>query len=304
VLALRDVLLRQELVVSRQQALAAGLTPEAWEWRLERGVWQRACPGVAAAHSGALSPVQRSWAAVLHVGPGAALTGDALLHALGFPFEPPGTVDVLVPHARKAVGVRLGDGTLVRVRRTRAGSGLRDPGAVLPAVSRHVAVLQAAAWAPTEKACEWRLAAAVQRRLTAVPLLLSSLALLPRLPRARLIRTVLDDVELGAHAGSELAFLRFLRRHGLPLPDELQLKVRAGGTTAYLDGRYRELRLSVEVDGAHHRDVATWEADALRTLRVAATLPGERVVRITMGNLRHDGPEVARLLRALLLPTG
>jgi hypothetical protein len=29
-------------------------------------------------------------------------------------------------------------------------------------------------------------------------------------------------------------------------------------------------------------------------------MPGERVVRLTMGMLRHDGDEVARLLRRIL----
>jgi very-short-patch-repair endonuclease len=68
----------------------------------------------------------------------------------------------------------------------------------------------------------------------------------------------------------------------------------------YLDARYRRQKVTVELDGSHHREVATWEADALRTLRVVAALPGERVVRLTPGMLRHDGPEVAQHLRTLL----
>ena len=123
---------------------------------------------------------------------------------------------------------------------------------------------------------------------------------MPRLRRRTLIAVVLDDVELGAHAGSELAFLRFCRAHGLPRPDELQVRVRSGAATHYLDARYRRQRVTVEVDGAHHREVATWEADALRTLRVAAAMPGERLVRLTPGLMRYDGDEVAELLRRIL----
>ena len=58
--------------------------------------------------------------------------------------------------------------------------------------------------------------------------------------------------------------------------------------------------MTVEVDGAHHRDVETWESDALRTLRVAAAMPGEQVLRLTPGLMRHDRAEVAKLLRAIL----
>ena len=167
-------------------------------------------------------------------------------------------------------------------------------------VDPHLTALHAAAWAKDDRAAEWRLAAAVQRRLTAVPLLRLALAEQPRLPRRALIRVVLDDVELGAHAGTELAYLRFCRRHRLPLPDELQVRVRAGGSTSYLDARYRRQRVTVELDGAHHREVGQWEADALRSLRLVAELPGERVIRLTGAMMRHDGADVAPLLRAIL----
>lgn len=167
-------------------------------------------------------------------------------------------------------------------------------------MSAHAAALQAAAWAESDRAAEWRIAAAVQRRITAVPLLRETLAEMPRLKRHALVLAVLDDVERGAHAGSELQFLRFCRSHGLPLPDELQVRVRAGGATHFLDARYRRQQVTVEVDGAHHRDVASWESDALRSLRVAAAMPGERLLRLTPGMLRHDGDEVAALLRSIL----
>ena len=139
-----------------------------------------------------------------------------------------------------------------------------------------------------------------QCRVVAVPGLRDVLAQMPALKRRALVLAVLDDVELGAHAGSELQFLRFCRKHALPLPDDLQLRVRAG-STHYLDARYRRQRVAVEVDGAHHREAATWEADLLRTLRLTAAMSGDRLVRLTPGMMRHDGPEVAAHLRTLLL---
>src|SRR5205085_7353632 len=123
----------------------------------------------------------------------------------------------------------------------------------------------------------------VQRRITAVPLLRETLADMPRLKRHALVLAVLDDVELGAHSGTELQFLRFCRAHDLPKPDELQTRVRTETGQHYLDARYRRQKLTVEIDGTHHRDVETWEGDALRTLRVVAAMPGEQVIRLTAG---------------------
>lgn len=291
----------QDDVISRAQALSGAMTAEAWEWRLRRGVWQRALPGVAVAHSGTLTARQQWWAAVLHAGPGAALSGDAALVASGFAGLRLTVLDLVVPPHRRVVAAPLAGGLPVAVHRVRAAAGWVRPDDGLPVVGPHAAVLHAAAWATSDRAAEWRVAACVQQKLTAVVLLRGALAQMPRLPRRALLLDVLDDVELGAHAGSELDFLRFCRRHRLPLPDEMQVRVRAAGVR-YLDARWRRQRLSLELDGAHHREVRQWEQDALRSLSLAvvARRTGEQLVRLTRGNLRHDGRLVAEQLRALL----
>lgn len=299
---LDDLLRKQDRVLTRAQALDAGLTKHAWDYRLTT-TWRSLVAGVAVTHTGEPTQTQRLWAAVLHAGTDARLSGDAVLALLGHPVEPEG-IDVAIPHARRVEAFHLRDGTEVRVKRVRHLDQLQAPFGGIPVLSRHVAVLHAASWASSDRKAEWRIASMVQRRLSAVPLLRAALELQPRLPRRALIRTVLDDVELGAHAASELAFLRFLRRHGLPLPDELQRRVRTEGGPAYLDARYRRQRVTFEVDGAHHRDAGTWEADALRALRVGVALAGERVYRLTMANLRHDEEEVAALLHEILLAPG
>jgi very-short-patch-repair endonuclease len=287
----------QDGVLSRAQAVHGGLSEHAWQWRLHRD-WQRVLPGVAVTHTGPLTDRQRAWAAVLYAGRGAALSGDAALQMHGMTLST-SALDVAVPGERRAVDQLLSAGERLTIRRvTRLGGLIREQ-RELPLVTPHVAVLHAAAWAETDKVAELRVAAAIQQRRTAVPLVRAALDQMPRLPRRALLRLVLDDVELGAHAGSELQYLRFCRAHRLPLPDELQVRVRVGAVH-YLDARYRRQRVTVELDGAHHRDVGQWEADALRTLRVVATMPGERVLRLTMGMLRHDGDEVAGLLRGVL----
>lgn len=292
---------RQDGVLARHQALSRGMTRHEWAWKLERGIWQLAIPGVAFTHSGGTTERQRAWVAALHGGRDALVSGDAALSLLGLSLPTLQAVDVAVPRDRHVVGGRIRgvDPVPLAVHRVSGVSTWRREVRGLPLARSQAAVLHAVAWASSDRDAEWRIAAAVQRRMTAVPLLREALATMPSLKRRALVVAVLDDVELGAHAGSELQFLRFCRVHGLPRPDELQVRVRSG-RVHYLDARYRRQRVTIEVDGAHHREVATWEADALRTLRVVAALPGEQVIRLTPGLLRHDGDEVARHLRAIL----
>ncbi|HUR14502.1 MAG TPA: hypothetical protein VM097_08415 [Mycobacteriales bacterium] len=300
-MSLRELVEKQDGVLARHQALAHGITRHEWAWKLRQGVWQLAVPGVAVMHSGGTTERQRAWAAVLHGGRSALLSGDAALSLSGLVVPRLSTLDVAVPRGREVVGAALRSqgGGRIAIHRCEGVDAWRRELRGLPLATTHAAVLHAAAWAASDRDAEWRIAASVQQRITAVPALRAALARMPCLKRRALVRTVLDDVELGAHAGSELQFLRFCREQGLPRPDELQVRVRSGALH-YLDGRYRRQRVTVELDGAHHREAASWEADALRTLRVLAALPGEQVVRLTPGMLRHDAAEVARLLRVLL----
>ena len=295
------LLTAQDQVLSRRQALEAGMSGEAWEWRLAR-TWQAPAPGVAIAHRGPASQRQRAWTAVLLCGPGACLTGTWALAEQGWTAPDLGAVDVLVPeHRRVEPRVLQPSGLLVRPRRFAGLDAACHPVRVPPVVRPATAALHAAAWAPTSRAAEWRVASVVQQRLTTTSALRNALEGLPRLPRRALLRAVLADVELGAHARTELDLLAFLRRHHLPRPDRLQLRERGEGVR-YLDAWWERPRVVVEVDGAHHRLVGQWEADLLRANAVQVDHRDDRVLllRVTGGQLRHDAEAVAQQLRAVL----
>jgi very-short-patch-repair endonuclease len=301
----REVLGEQGGVIGRAQALLGGLTDEQWEWRL-RTRWQSVLPGVAVAHTGPVTPQQQGEAAVLYAGAGAHLTADAALLQLGMHLPPPALVHVAVPEHRavRPQPFRLSNGepTLRLVpHRVRGLERLTHPVRTPPVLRAPVAALHAAAWAPSDRSGEWRVAAAVQQRITRPTDLRAALEQLPRLPRRALLRAVLDDVELGAHAASELDFLRFLRRYRLPAPDRLQRPVRFG-TVRYLDAWWERQRVVAEMDGAHHRLVGTWDDDALRANGVQLRERHDRVLllRFTAANLRHDAALVAAQLRAAL----
>ena len=289
-------------MLTRRQALRGGVTEDQWQWRLDAERWQPLLPGLVVTHTGPVTLRQMCWAAVLASGDGACLSGDA---ALGMPLGELAVLHVAVPEHRVVVARTLevpgGTPLTVLPRRVRGLSAFRHPARRPPTVRAATAVLHASAWAVTDRAAEWRVAAAVQQRRVTVADLRRGLGDMPRLPRRALVSTVLDDVEHGAHAASELAFLRFLRRWHLPPPDRLQRPVRLG-RVRYLDAWWERQRVAAELDGAHHRTVGTWESDLLRTndVLVAGRHDGTTLLRFTTGNLRHDGERVAAQLASLL----
>lgn len=301
----RELLDQQDLVISRVQARRGGMSEDQWQWRLDSGRWQSVLYGVAVAHSGEVTARQRAWAGVLFTDADAYLSGDAALieHRVNLPVP----TEIHIVCAREVVPQRYClpvDDTVVRLTTHRAArlSRWAHPVKQPPVLRLPQAVLHAAAWAPSDRSAEWRVAAAVQQGRVRVQDLRAALVEMPRLNRRRLIREVLDDVEFGAHAASELDFLRFLRHHGLPLPDRLQRPVRRG-KLRYLDAWWERQRVNAEMDGAHHRTVGTWDDDALRANDVVLVERHDRILllRFTRGNLRHDGDRVAAQLRDALL---
>ena len=293
-----ELLASQGNVLSRRQGLRHGLSAEGWSWRLgQRGSWQSPLPGVAVAHEGQVTLEERIWCAVLYAGDGAAVSGDALLRLLRRRGPEPDVIDILVPR-----GCQRTAHDFFRPHRSTHVSKLLHPAREPPQVRAAPAALHAAAWAKSDRAAEWRVAAAVQQRLVTVPQLRDVLPLLRRLPRRALIECVLDDVELGAHARTELDFLAFLRRNGLTLPERLQLKVRANGVR-YLDAWWEKQRVAAELDGTHHMEVGTWDEDMLRANEIVVAQREYRVLllRVTAGNLRHAEAALATQFRAVLL---
>ena len=298
---------RQDGVLTREQARRGGMSEEQWTWKFNSGRWQPLLQGIGVAHSGPVTDRQRAWAAVLSAGPGAHLSADVALIEHGMKLATPQVLHVVTSTQRQASRRWFPDvdgKVAFRVEPHRSdhlaqwAHPVHDP----PVLRVGPALLHAVSWAVNDRQAEWRLAAGVQQRLIRVADLRQTLEQMPRLRRRALVCTVLDDVELGAHAASELDFLRFLRKHGLPLPDTLQRPVRHA-TQRYLDAWWERQRVTAEIDGAHHRSVGAWDADVLRANDVVIAEQHKRLIllRFTAGNLRHDGSRVAAQLREVLL---
>ena len=106
---------RQDGLITRDQALTAGATPDFIRHAIgPQGRWQRVLPGIYATFTGPLADIHRYRAAVLYGGADAMITGATACHLHGMKYVPDtDDIDVLVPHNRQRV-----ESDFVRLRRT------------------------------------------------------------------------------------------------------------------------------------------------------------------------------------------
>lgn len=214
--------------------------------------------------------------AVANGGASAWAEGEAALVLGGLKGWVPRVIDVGQPRTTRALGVTgVRYRHLVVVSET-TGSGVRRS---RPAM----AVLRAASWAASESAAGTLVAMSVQQGLVPPAFIAAALELVPRLPRRRLICEVLGDVSDGAHSLGELDFAAMCRRRRLPKPSRQVVREGARGRM-YLDVRWHDAGLVVEIDGAHHYLGDNPTRDALRANELA--LEGDTVIRIPVIALR------------------
>ncbi|GAA3351923.1 hypothetical protein GCM10020358_83460 [Amorphoplanes nipponensis] len=291
----------QHGVLTRDQAVElAG--PPAVRGHVRQGRWRRICSGILLTNNGALSPEQQHWVAVLTAGKGALLAGAAALTASGARGLPVRQIPVLIPAERNAsrrVPRLPPDMRTVRVYRSSVlPVEHRQPAVGIPRTTVARSVVDAAAWARSDREAILMAAAACQQRLVRPEEILTVLKVMTRVRRRGLLRRTLRDIEGGASALSELDLLALCRRYRLPLPDTQQRRRDADGRQRYLDAYWREWRVLVEVDGGYHMNVAEWAGDMIRQNRI--WLAGDRILRFPGWLLRSDPAVVAGQIREAL----
>jgi hypothetical protein len=97
-------------VVSRQQALKAGMPGGAITWNVKSGRWRQIHPGVYAMFTGPITRNARLWAIVLYSGPLARLSHETAAELLGLSDEQCPLVHVTIPKNRK---VRQPEGVVI-----------------------------------------------------------------------------------------------------------------------------------------------------------------------------------------------
>jgi hypothetical protein len=286
---------RQDHVISRQQALAAGMSKEALRHRLRRGgPWQRLLPGVYLTVTGVPTADQREMAALLFAGPGSVITGLAALRREGVRARDNGLIAVLIPAGRKRRSVGF-----VHVART-----TRMPGQVVAIGARQYAmpdraVADAARGMTSLTDVRTLVAAAVQARRCRIDMLTAELIRGPARGSTRL-RLALAEVAAGIRSGAEGDLRDLLMRSHIPAPMFNPLLYdAAGGLVASPDAWWPDAGVAAEVDSREwHLAPDDWQLTMAR--HAAMTAHGILVLHFSPKQIRNEpGDIIPRITAAL-----
>lgn len=281
---------RQHGVLARAQLVAAAVSSEAIDYRLEAGRLRRVHRGVYTAGHAALSADAWAMAGVLFAGDEGVLGHRSAGNRWGMLRSGPSRVEVIVPRERR------------QHRAARFHYGRIEPdevttlrGIPITGVSRTIFDL-AATTSPQ------RVAAAIKEaevlRLTDSLSLPELLDRYPGRAGTALLRSLLAERLPRTRGELELVFLEFLHRARLPRP-ETNVSLQVGDEWIEADCVWREQRVIAELDGRSVHDTPmAFEKDRARDRRLAAR--GWRPIRVTWRAI-HDSPlELESDLRALL----
>jgi Protein of unknown function (DUF559) len=286
---------RQAGVVTRAQALAAGMTRHAVQAKLDGGRWQRLHTGVYAAYSGRPARDSLMWAAVLGARSGAVLCHQTAAELYGLLDAGEGRAIHVMVASGSAVAPMKG----VVIHYSRRVDDARHPVLEPPRTRLEETVLDlAAAEATVTRATGWILIACASRRTTPGRLL-TVLEARPRIRRRTMLLAALGDARAGVGSILEHGYLYHVERpHGLPTGVR-QRRTRAARVSRYEDVRYEEYGVIVELDGrGAHPEGERWRdirrdnvsaANGLITLRYSYADVMERPCEVA--------DEVARTLR-------
>lgn len=285
----RDLAAEHDGVVHRLILAQHGIDRHSIRTEIDAGRWFRAGRHTVAIGSPELSAIAKRWQAVWESGSGARLDGSSSLVAGGMTGFTPPVIDVSLP-ARNRHHVVEG----VRLHRPQHPSAV--VGAGIPRVSTEVGTLHAAAWAVSDRQAALLICLPVQQRMTTAARLGLAWRGVTRSPRRAFLDAVIADVTDGARSLGELDFTRMAREVGLPAPTRQAVHTGPNGRV-YLDVRWDEVGLVVEIDGGHHALALHPIDDALR--QNERVLAGDTMLRIPVIGLRLTPREFLIQVRRL-----
>jgi len=287
----------QRGLVTRAQAIQAGLTPSEVKSRVARGRWERLLPGVYRIAGAPATGRQGMLAATLWGGRRSVLSFRAAGVLWGLDRVRAPRLEITIEAPRRlqhdAVIVHR-TGELPRLDRA-VEDGIR-----VTSVARTLVDL---AGVLETNSLEFPLEDALRRKLTTRDEILARVDALGgsgRVGGGRLRSLLGSGEDAGRPSGSppEIELRRLLIRAGLPEPVG-QHAVRAGTFTAFLDLAYPELMIGIEYDGERwHSGRVARQRDLRRDHALAAL--GWLVLHVTSSEIRDGVPTVVRAVRAAI----
>ena len=286
----------QDGLVTRQQALAAGMSAESIRHMLGAGQrWQRIVAGVYATFTGVLGSRHRIRAALLHAGPRALVTGAYACRAVGMRYVPRGApLVVLVASTNSRTQT-----VLAQLRRIEI---MPPPMTIdgIPVAPLERCVLDTCHGLTSLRSIRALLCESVQLGLTTPERVLETLGG-ACWKGAGLVRRALDDAVAGCRSAPECE-LRDLVRTSAVLSEPLWNAQLPGGSDASIvpDACWPGERVVVEIDSAEwHRRGDLVERTERRRARLAAL--GWTVIAVSPRRLREEPGVVLREIEAAVI---
>ena len=281
---------RQHGLVTRKQAIAAGLTPEMIKRRLQDGTFSRVYRGIYRLASAPRSWRQTVLAVVLLGGDAAVASHGTAAKLWGYPVSP-SHIEITVPARRDAPrgNIKVHRGT-VNATESIDGIPVTTPARTLLDIASRVE--------PND--LESMVDDAITRGLTTRSFLEWELQLTGGAGRygSKALRAALVHLDHG-HCESHLEnkILRILLAAGLPTPVR-QYEIKAGDFLARVDFAYPHVKLAIEVDGfKYHRDRDPFHNDRRRDTRLASL--GWHVIRVTDRDAKDPSDFIEAVRRRL-----
>lgn len=285
-------------MTTRERLVASGVSLSRLRAQIDAGRWCAMNDRVICLHNGPLTEAQRRWAAFLSAQPPAAICGRTAMTMWGVAGQCDDAVHILVRRGARVLPVPGVEMAAHESRRFSAADIVYGRAPQLTSLAR--ATVDAAIWTPKAPEAARVLVAPVQQRLELATNLLRLVESAGKVRHRRMLLSLGRDLVGGAQALSEVAFLAFCRRHGLPRPD-LQVRLDGAGRRRYLDATFRSTggrTVRVEVDGGVHLTLTTRWLDTIKDND--ATLAGHLVLRFpSVAIYLDDVRAVSQLRRAL-----
>jgi hypothetical protein len=282
-------------VVSRSQALRAGLTDDTIRFRVRSNRWRPIHRAVYATFTGVPDGGALQWAAVLAAGHGAVLSHETAADLHGLTDKPADMIHVTIPRACHVVavcGVRIH--RAVRIRE--APAGRNNP----PRTEIEETVLDLTQTAATfDDVCGW-VTRALARQLTNEAMLREAMRQRTKLRWRAELRELIAAAASGDHSVLEYRYDRDVERaHGLPEPVRQAPFAQADGRRGRRDRLYREYAVVVELDGRLAHAIEVQWRDKARDNAAAGN--GMQSLRYGWTHVRwhpcETALEVAKVLR-------
>lgn len=250
-----ELLLRQASnqagIVTRKQAMLAGLSADKVTWLLKSGAWRPGFRGTYATFTGPIGRAAWQWAAVLYSGRDAYLSHRTAARINHLTDDAPSVIDVTIPATRRVVAPK---GVLIHHSSHRPL--VWTPPGIPPYSTAEATVLDLVQAATDED----EVIALITRGFSKRVLDENFLRAVALTRKNRRWKRELDEIiplaAGGAHSVLEYRHDRDVQRaHGLPEPVKQAKFRKSDGTTGYRDRYYKEYRLVIELDGRlYHSD--------------------------------------------------